>query len=230
MREGDTAARLGGDEFVVLVEGSTLDAGPELVAERLLEVLRQPYDMSGEIGRELSVTASIGIAFGLRESADELLRDADVALYEAKAAGQEPLRAVRVRACRPPSQRSPDARRWTSPTRSISDQLFLLYQPTFDLQSERVIGVEALIRWRHPTRGVLAPADFIPLAETTGLIVPIGRWVLERGLPPGRRLARSGAHRIGMSVNVSARQLDTDELIDDVRARARATAASTRRR
>jgi diguanylate cyclase (GGDEF)-like protein len=88
VREGDTAARLGGDEFVVLVDGATLDAGPELVAERLLEALRRPYDMREEIGRELLLTASIGVAFGLRGSADELLRDADVALYQAKAAGR----------------------------------------------------------------------------------------------------------------------------------------------
>jgi diguanylate cyclase (GGDEF)-like protein len=88
VREGDTAARLGGDEFVVLVEGATLDSGPELVAERLLEVLREPYDMLGEVGREHTVTASIGIAFGLRGTADELLRDADIALYEAKGAGR----------------------------------------------------------------------------------------------------------------------------------------------
>jgi diguanylate cyclase (GGDEF)-like protein len=89
VREGDTAARLGGDEFIVLVEGSTLDAGPELVAERLLEVLNRPYDLGDGAGsRQLSVTASIGIAFGLRGNADELLRDADAALYEAKAAGK----------------------------------------------------------------------------------------------------------------------------------------------
>ncbi len=89
IREGDTAARLAGDEFVVLVDGSTLDAGPELVAERLLEVLRRPYDMRAEIGRELALTASVGIAFGVRDSAEQLLRDADVALYEAKAAGRD---------------------------------------------------------------------------------------------------------------------------------------------
>jgi diguanylate cyclase (GGDEF)-like protein len=88
VREGDTAARLGGDEFVVLVEGATLAAGPELIAERLLAELRRPYEMTREIGRELSLTASVGIAYGLRGSADELLRDADIALYAAKAAGR----------------------------------------------------------------------------------------------------------------------------------------------
>ena len=96
------------------------------------------------------------------------------------------------------------------------DEFFLLYQPTFDLQSESVIGVEALIRWRHPARGVLAPADFIPVAETTGLIVPIGHWVLHEACRQAAAWRASGK-RLGMSVNVSARQLDTDELIEDVR-------------
>jgi diguanylate cyclase (GGDEF)-like protein len=89
VREGDTAARLGGDEFVVLVEGASLDDGPELVAERLVEALREPYDMREEIGRELSLSASVGVAFGLRGSADELLRDADIALYAAKGSGRD---------------------------------------------------------------------------------------------------------------------------------------------
>jgi len=171
VRGGDTAARLGGDEFVVLVEGSTLDAGAEIVAERLLEVLRQPYDMNGEIGRELSVTASVGIAFGLRASADELLRDADIALYEAKAAGRN-----RYMLFQSEMQTAVQDRLTVQMELSEALQtraLFLLYQPTFDLQSETVIGVEALIRWRHPTRGVLAPAQFIPLAEMSGLIAPI---------------------------------------------------------
>jgi diguanylate cyclase (GGDEF)-like protein len=221
VREGDTAARLGGDEFVVLVEGSTLDAGAELVAERLLEVLQEPYDMNGETGRELSMTASVGIAFGLRGSADELLRDADIALYEAKAAGRngyvlfqsEMQTAVQDRL----------AIQMDLVDALERDELFLLYQPTFDLQSERVIGVEALIRWHHPTRGVLSPAEFVPIAENTGLIVQIGRWVLGEAC---RQAAvwRSQGHELGMSVNVSARQLDSDALIDDVREALQASA------
>jgi len=215
VRGGDTAARLGGDEFVVLVEGSTLDAGAEIVAERLLEVLRQPYDMNGEIGRELSVTASVGIAFGLRASADELLRDADIALYEAKAAGRN-----RYMLFQSEMQTAVQDRLTVQMELSEALQtraLFLLYQPTFDLQSETVIGVEALIRWRHPTRGVLAPAQFIPLAEMSGLIAPIGRWVLQEACRQAATWHAQG-ETLGMSVNVSARQLESDELIDDVRA------------
>jgi EAL domain-containing protein (putative c-di-GMP-specific phosphodiesterase class I) len=96
------------------------------------------------------------------------------------------------------------------------NQLFLLYQPTFDLQSESVIGVEALIRWRHPTRGVIPPIEFIPIAEDSGLIVPIGRWVLQEACHQAASWHTQG-QRIGIAVNVSGRQLDNDTLIDDVR-------------
>jgi diguanylate cyclase (GGDEF)-like protein len=214
VREGDTAARLSGDEFVVLVEGSALDAGPELVAERLLEVLRQPYEMDGQAGRQLSLTASIGIALGERASAADLLRDADVALYEAKAAGKNYYTLFQ-------SSMQTAARDRLTLEMDLADaleqeQLFLQYQPTFDLQSERVIGVEALIRWRHPTRGVIAPIEFIPIAEESGLIVPIGRWVLQEACRQAK-IWHTAGHRIGMSVNVSGRQLDDDELIEDVR-------------
>jgi diguanylate cyclase (GGDEF)-like protein len=213
VREGDTAARLGGDEFVVLVEGSTLDAGPELVAERLLEVLRRPYDMGNEIGRQLSITASIGIASDLRGDAEELLRDADVALYEAKAAGKN--RYTLFESGMQTAVQDRLTLEMDLAEAHDNGQLFLLYQPTFDLQSENVIGVEALIRWCHPTRGVLQPIEFVPLAEESELIVPIGRWVLHEACRQAARWHEQG-YRIGMAVNVSGRQLDTDELIDDV--------------
>ncbi len=215
VREGDTAARLGGDEFVVLVDGSTLDAGPELVAERLLEVLRQPYDMHGEVGRELAVTASIGVAFGQRGTADELLRDADIALYEAKTAGRN--RQVLFHAGMQAAVQDRLTTQLDLNEALARDQLFLLYQPTFDLRSDRVIGVEALIRWRHPQRGTLEPKGFVPIAEATGLIVPIGRWVLDEACRQAAAWHARGLH-IGMSVNVSARQLDSDELAEDVSA------------
>ncbi|HZL48770.1 MAG TPA: EAL domain-containing protein [Solirubrobacteraceae bacterium] len=214
VREGDTAARLSGDEFVVLVEGSTLDAGPELVAERLLEVLRRPYEIHGQSGRQLLLTASIGIALGERASAAELLRDADVALYEAKAAGKNCYTLFK-------SSMQTAARDRLALEMDLAEaleqrQLFLQYQPTFDLQSEKVIGVEALIRWRHPTRGVIPPIEFIPIAEESGLIVPIGRWVLDEACRQAAVWHRHD-HMIGMSVNVSGRQLDDDALIEDVR-------------
>jgi diguanylate cyclase (GGDEF)-like protein len=214
IREGDTAARLGGDEFVVLVEGSTLDAGPELVAERVLEALREPCDMRSEIGRELSISASIGVAFGLRESPDELLRDADLALYAAKEAGRD--RYVLFESSMQTAAQDRLRMQLDLADAVARGRLLLDYQPTFDLQSGRVIGVEALLRWQHPTRGTLQPADFIPLAESTGLIVPIGAWVLDEACRQAARWHAHG-HRIGVSVNVAARQLDTDELVGHVR-------------
>ena len=214
VREGDTAARLGGDEFVVLLEGSTLDAGPELVADRLLEVLRQPCEIASARGRPLSITASVGIAIGAYSNADELLRDADLAMYEAKMSGRNCCRVFES------SMQTSSQDRLTLEMDLAEaverEQLFLLYQPTFDLRTEGVIGVEALIRWDHPTRGVLAPGAFIPIAEDSGLIVPIGRWVLKQACLQAS-IWQAAGRKVGMSVNVSGRQLDEDVLIDDVR-------------
>jgi diguanylate cyclase len=214
IRDADTAARLGGDEFVILLDGSTLDASPELVAERLLDVLRLPYNLGEELGRALSVTASIGIAVGINATPDELLRDADLALYAAKAAGRNHYTLFES------SMQSASADKLTLEmdlADALTDeQLFLLYQPTFDLRSESVIGVEALIRWHHPTRGIVSPEEFIPIAESSGLIIPIGRWVLQQACRQAA-IWHDRGHQIGMSVNVSAHQLDEDEFIEDVR-------------
>jgi diguanylate cyclase (GGDEF)-like protein len=214
IREGDTAARLGGDEFIVLLEGSALDAGPELVAERLLAVLHQPYELSDTLGRRLSLSASVGIAAGARADADALFRDADLALYQAKASGHD-----RYALFEPSMQTASHDRLVLEMDLAEAlerEQLFLLYQPIVDLRTEAVIGLEALIRWRHPTRGVIAPLEFIPIANDSGLIVPIGRWVLEEACRQAAIWRRHG-HEIGLSVNVSALQLDSDELIEDVR-------------
>jgi diguanylate cyclase (GGDEF)-like protein/PAS domain S-box-containing protein len=214
VREGDTAARLAGDEFVVLVEGAALDGGPELVAERLLEVLRAPYDMTADLGRPLTVAASIGIAVGDRGTAEELLRDADLALYEAKRAGRN--RYVVFDSSMQTAARDRLTLESDLAGALERGELFLLYQPTFDLRSQRVIGVEALIRWRHPSRGIVEPAEFIPIAEATELIVPIGSWVLRQACRQAAEW-QAGGHTIGVSVNVSARQLDRDGLIEEVR-------------
>jgi diguanylate cyclase (GGDEF)-like protein len=214
IRESDTAARLAGDEFLVLLEGSSLDAGPELVAERLLDVLREPYDMNDKIGRRFSLTASIGIAHGQRATAEEMLADADVALYAAKADGKNRYALFETGMQTAAQDRMTLEMDLTDALES--GELFLVYQPTLDLQSGSTIGVEALLRWRHPERGVLQPDVFIPIAEESGLIVAIGRWVLKQACQQGVRWHAQG-HEIGISVNVSGRQLDRDELIDDVR-------------
>jgi diguanylate cyclase (GGDEF)-like protein len=213
IRDGDTAARLGGDEFVILLDGSMLDIDPEMVAERLREVLSRPYDLNEAIGRELTVTTSIGIAIGERASADDLLRDADLALYEAKATGKDSY--VLFESCMQTAAQERLALELDLAKALEHGELYLLYQPTFDLRSERIVGVEALIRWRHPTRGVVSPETFIPIAEESGLIVPIGRWVLREASRQAAIWRRRG-HTIGVAVNVSARQLDDDSLIEDV--------------
>jgi diguanylate cyclase (GGDEF)-like protein len=214
VRAGDTAARLAGDEFVVLLEASTLDVGPELVAQRLLDVLREPYDLTDEIGRELSVTASIGVAYGRHETAEELLADADVALYAAKEAGRNQYVAYESGMQTAAQDRITLEMDLTDAL--AAEELFLVYQPTFDLKSERTTGVEALLRWRHATRGVIAPDVFIPIAEHSGLILPIGRWVLHTATLQAAAWRAQG-HELSISVNVSGRQLDHDELVDDVR-------------
>ena len=214
IRESDTAARLAGDEFLVLLEGTSLDAGPELVAERLLDVLREPYSMSGRGERQFSLTASIGIAYGQRTTADEMLADADVALYAAKAKGKNTF-ALFESGMHTVLQDRLTLKIDLSGALE-SDELFLVYQPTFDLQTGNTVGTEALLRWRHPTHGVIQPDAFIPIAEDSGLIVAIGRWVLQQAC---RQTAiwHAQGHMIGISVNVSGRQLDRDDFVDEVR-------------
>jgi len=213
IREADTVGRIGGDEFVVLLENSTLDASPELVAERICEVLAQPVDLAGTEGHGLSVSSSIGIALGQRDSADELLRDADFALYEAKDAGKN--RWVVFESRMQTAAQDRLGLEMDLKEALDADQFFLLYQPTFNLQTEEMTGIEALIRWRHPTRGIIQPDAFIPLAEATGLIVPIGRWVLRTACQQAATWHRHG-RPLGMAVNLSGRQLDDDRFVNDV--------------
>jgi diguanylate cyclase (GGDEF)-like protein len=215
VRETDTVGRLGGDEFVVLLEGETLYAGPELVAERLLAVLRQPFELGDSLGRPQSCSVSIGIAVGQRTTADELLRDADLALYQAKQAGRD--RYVIFEESMHTASTDRIALETDLRDALANNQFYLVYQPTFDLQSQEVTGVEALIRWAHPERGVVAPDVFIPLAEENAMIIPIGRWVLEQACRQAALWHATG-HTIGMSVNVSARQLERDEFVGEVEA------------
>jgi diguanylate cyclase (GGDEF)-like protein len=213
MRESDSVGRLGGDEFVVLVDGSTMDAGPELVAERLLSVLREPFELEDTLCGPLSLTASIGIAAGARSSATELLRDADIALYGAKAAGKDCFVVFRPEMHTVVQDRlllEMDLREALA-----AQQYFLVYQPIFNLASGAPTGVEALLRWRHPTKGVVQPDDFIPILELSGLISAVGRWVLAEACRQGARWHGLG-YEVDISVNISARQLETDDLIRDV--------------
>jgi len=213
IRSADTIARMGGDEFVVLLDGAELDVAPELVAERLLDILRQPFELEGnEV--PVRISASIGIATGDRELPDDLIRDADVALYEAKGAGKNGY-AVFVpemeQALRQGIEFEFDLR-----TALERGEYRLLYQPIYDLGDLSLIGVEALLRWQHPRLGRILPDQFIPVLERTGMIVEVGRWVLYEACGQMAEWHRLGSH-LGVSVNVSARQFDSDGIVDDVK-------------
>jgi diguanylate cyclase (GGDEF)-like protein len=212
VREIDALGRLGGDEFVIVAEGMSLDAGPELIAERLLAALSQPFELAGA-ENQLTVTASVGIATGDRLSAEELLRDADIAMYRAKWSGKN-----RYVVFETGMQDAIQARMEMEMDLRMAferDEFHLVYQPTFDLQRMSPTGMEALLRWRSPSRGIVQPDEFIGLLEETGLIVQVGEWVLGEACQQGAEWHRAG-HEISIAVNVSARQLDNDQFINTV--------------
>jgi diguanylate cyclase (GGDEF)-like protein len=212
LRDGDTVGRIGGDEFVVLAEGVSLEQGTKAVADRLLDVLSAAFVLPDSTA-PLSVTASIGYAEGDRPSPGRLLQDADIALYQAKAAGKG--RAVGFSR---PMRDAVDGHRHLEEDlhRALTaGEFFLMYQPTVDLATGAVTGVEALLRWHHPERGLVMPDEFIPTLESSGLIVPTGAWVLHRACQQAVAWGELG-HRLVMSVNLSARQLESDRIVDDV--------------
>jgi diguanylate cyclase (GGDEF)-like protein len=214
IRDSDALGRLGGDEFVVISEELSLDVGPELVAERLLEALSQPFKLANGHGH-VSVTASIGIAVGEQISAEELLRDADIAMYQAKWDGRN--HYVVFEADMQETMKKRMELEMDLHDALANDEFFLAYQPTIGLSNMQPTGVEALVRWQHPTRGVLQPESFIPLLEETGLIMDVGRWVLEEACSQGAAW-RAAGYPIRMAVNVSARQLDHDQITADIEA------------
>ena len=211
IRAGDTAARLGGDEFALLLEDTAGASTAREVADRITATLKVPIAL---LGKEVFLSASTGIAVGVPgESDGELLRNADVALYIAKEKGKggfevfEPgMRAAVVERL----ELEGDLRRALP-----ENQLLLHYQPIVELSSGTIVGAEALVRWRHPRRGLLSPAAFIPLAEETGLIVPIGLWVIEEACSRVAKLSGPGA-TTHVSVNLSARQLQEPDIVEQV--------------
>jgi diguanylate cyclase (GGDEF)-like protein len=210
VRGADALGRLGGDEFVVISEEPSTTAGPELIAERVLDALKHPFKLGAENGSRVTVTASIGIAMGERISAEELLRNADIAMYRAKWDGKA--RYIVFENGMQDTIQSRMELEMDLREALAKDEFFLAYQPTIDLSDMRPTGVEALIRWRHPVRGVVQPDDFVPLLEETGLITEIGRWVLREACRQGAAWREAG-YPIDMAVNVSGRQLDSDEVI-----------------
>jgi diguanylate cyclase (GGDEF)-like protein/PAS domain S-box-containing protein len=217
VREADTVARLGGDEFVIMLD--ELGGGPEesaahaaTVGEKLLAVVAQPYKFGD---RECRITTSIGVAlFGeQREEIGEVLKQSDIAMYQAKAAGRN---AVRFFAPALQAAINERASMEEDLRQGIADHQFMLfYQPQVDRGS--LIGAEALLRWKHPRRGWVSPGEFIPLAEETGLILPLGNWVLETAC---RQLAawagRQETRHISLAINVSARQFRQPDFVQQI--------------
>ncbi len=217
IRSSDTAARFGGDEFVVLLEDLDEISTAVEVAERILEDLRHPLALAG---KEVALHGSIGISIlegSSTASADDLIRDADAAMYIAKRDGKngyrlfEPAMHAGVLArleLRADLQRALDEGRFE-----------LHYQPIIRLSDGQIYGIEALLRWQHPERGLVTPEDFIPLAEETGLIVPIGRWALREACRQAVEINRlyEGTPPLYMCVNLSVKQLQHSDVIADVR-------------
>ncbi|MDB5847128.1 MAG: hypothetical protein JWP29_880, partial [Rhodoferax sp.] len=218
VREADTVARLGGDEFVVMTEG--LSVGPDTAAaqaralgEKILAALNQPYQLAE---REYHITPSIGIALysGSQETTDEVLKHADLAMYQAKAAGRNTLRFFN-----PGMQAAVNARvaLESAIREGLAGQQFSLhYQPQINSVGQ-ASGAEALLRWKHPLRGMISPAEFIPVAEETGLILPLGDWVLKTACAQLVAWAAEPAlQHLTLAVNVSARQFRQQDFSDRV--------------
>ena len=209
IRAGDSVARLGGDEFAVLLTSVQEPAEPAIVAERLLEQITAPIEVAG---RHLLLTASIGIALG--SNGTELLKQADAAMYRAKANGDADYAFYDDELDQSALNRF---KRIAEMRQAIADKQFTLaYQPVVNLDPFEVVGLEALLRWQHPTLGEVPPLDFIPLAEESGLIVQIGRWVLLEACFYASRLRELLGRDLEIAVNVSARQLQHPEFIEHV--------------
>ncbi len=213
LRDNDTIARLGGDEFVVLVPRLKHDRHAQTVARKVLDAIAAPMPVHGQ---ELRVTASVGVSCFARDGSDEqtLMKNADIAMYQVKETGRNGF------AFYSPERDANSLERLAleSSLRGAleRDELHLYYQPKLDCRSGRVTGMEALLRWEHPELGLVSPAHFIPVAEETGLIVPIGQWVLRQACLQTKAWRLMGLKDLVVAVNLSPRQFQDENLLSDI--------------
>lgn len=226
VRAVDTVARLGGDEFVVLLEelgdnARTAALQAETAARKLLAAFKQPFDL-GTILHDCTTSIGVTLFGGQSASLDELFKQADLAMYESKQAGRNTVHFFDPRMQALVLQRATleaDLRR-----ASLQHEFVLHYQPQWDRQG-RLIGLEALVRWMHPQRGLVYPEGFIPACEETGFILPLGRWVLQQACEQLAAWQATGRPPVLVSVNVSPRQMRSPQFVDDVRAALDSTGA-----
>ncbi|MCA3250660.1 MAG: putative bifunctional diguanylate cyclase/phosphodiesterase [Pseudomonadota bacterium] len=213
LRTTDLVARLGGDEFVVLLEGTAGVADLGVIGNKMLAALSEPLTLGPAL---VQLSGSIGISCHPADGDDAatLLRNADAAMYQAKSRGKNNVQIYT-------SQLAEEASRAFELESQLRlalarEELLLHFQPKIDLASGRLCSVEALLRWNHPLRGAVSPGDFIPLAEERGLIVPIGRWVVQAACRQIRRWRDAGFTPVPVAVNLSARQFASDTLVADI--------------
>jgi diguanylate cyclase (GGDEF)-like protein len=214
VREGDTVARVGGDEFTIVLQelGDRSDAA--LVAQKVLKTIAEPVEVAEH---KLYVTASIGITIFPEDGqdAEALLKNADNAMYRAKSQGRNMFQMATQELNRSTEERMTLE---SGLHRALEEQQFVLhYQPQVDVRGNRIVGMEALLRWQHPERGLIAPGGFIPVAEERGLIVEIGEWVLRTACAEAVRLRDAGFPQLRVAVNLSARQFREAALVEMVR-------------
>jgi diguanylate cyclase (GGDEF)-like protein len=202
-------ARLGGDEFTILIPDLERVENALNVAHRVKEAMRRPFLIEGH---EIFVTASIGISLFPEDGddCDSLLKYADTAMYHAKNCGKN---NAKLYSSSLTMQIMSHVKLEVGLRKALkNEELYLLYQPQIDVRSGEIVGVEALVRWRHPERGIISPTEFIPLAEETGLIVPIGEWVLRTACQQARMWQRQTQRSVRMAVNLSAKQFKDENL------------------
>ena len=213
VRESDTVARLGGDEFTLLLPALARSEDAAVVAQKILEAIRYPFHIEG---REFFTTTSIGISLYPEDGTDAatLIKNADTAMYQAKEEGRDNYQLFNAMVNAKALQRI--ALEHGLRKALLNDQLALHYQPIFDLRSGRISGMEALLRWNHPDMGPIPPGTFIPVAEATGVMVPIGTWVMRTACEQAKAWHDAGFKHLSLAVNLSVTQLQQPDLVSRV--------------